>query len=151
MTPVLDLALNAADGALRTLFARPRASRACPTVPAQATELSKKMQGIFTQGAGVTWVDTTAGSGARGPLTINIEDSPLWPATNKIGKQTASASDFMWTLWSVGNDNSLDFTTATYWVGGTIPTYINDHKRSNLNPAPDSGSLGRSPRTAWAA
>ena len=40
MTPVLDLALNAADGALRTLFARPRASRACPTVPAQATELS---------------------------------------------------------------------------------------------------------------
>lgn len=40
MTPVLDLALNAADGALRTLFAKPRASRACPTVPAQATELS---------------------------------------------------------------------------------------------------------------
>ena len=40
MTPVLDLALNAADGALRTLFARPRASRTCPTVPAQATELS---------------------------------------------------------------------------------------------------------------
>ena len=40
MTPVLDLALNAADGALRTLFAKPRASRTCPTVPAQATDLS---------------------------------------------------------------------------------------------------------------
>lgn len=40
MTPVLDLALNAADGALRTLFAQPRASRTCPTVPAQPTELS---------------------------------------------------------------------------------------------------------------
>ena len=40
MTPVLDLALNAADSALRTLFAKPRASRTCPTVPAQATELS---------------------------------------------------------------------------------------------------------------
>ena len=40
MTAVLDLALNAADGALRTLFAKPRASRTCPTVPAQATELS---------------------------------------------------------------------------------------------------------------
>ncbi|MEO7400294.1 MAG: 2-polyprenyl-3-methyl-6-methoxy-1,4-benzoquinone monooxygenase [Polaromonas sp.] len=40
MTPVIDLALNAADGALRTLFAKPRASRTCPTVPAQATELS---------------------------------------------------------------------------------------------------------------
>lgn len=40
MTPAIDLALNAADGALRTLFAKPRASRDCPTVPAQATELS---------------------------------------------------------------------------------------------------------------
>ena len=36
----LDLALNAVDGALRTLFAKPHASRPCPTVPSQATELS---------------------------------------------------------------------------------------------------------------
>jgi len=41
MTTALDLALNAADGALRTLFAKPHASRACPTVPAQATELNQ--------------------------------------------------------------------------------------------------------------
>lgn len=40
MTTALDLALNAADGALRTLFAKPHAARACPTVPAQATDLS---------------------------------------------------------------------------------------------------------------
>ena len=40
MTPTLDSALNAADGALRTLFAKPHASRACPTVAGQATELS---------------------------------------------------------------------------------------------------------------
>ena len=40
MSAVLDLALNAADGALRTLFAKPRASRTCPTVPAQPTSLS---------------------------------------------------------------------------------------------------------------
>ncbi len=40
MTPSLDLALNAADCALRTLFAKPRASRACPTLADQATELS---------------------------------------------------------------------------------------------------------------
>jgi ubiquinone biosynthesis monooxygenase Coq7 len=40
MTTALDTALNAADGALRTLFAQPRASRTCPTVPAQATKLS---------------------------------------------------------------------------------------------------------------
>lgn len=40
MTPALDTALNAADSALRTLFARPRASRICPTVPSQSTELS---------------------------------------------------------------------------------------------------------------
>ena len=40
MTTALDLALNAADGALRTLFAKPRASRICPTVPSQTTELS---------------------------------------------------------------------------------------------------------------
>lgn len=40
MTLSLDLALNAADSALRTLFAKPRASRACPTLPEQATELS---------------------------------------------------------------------------------------------------------------
>ena len=40
MTTSLDIALNAADGALRTLFAKPHASRACPTVPSQVTELS---------------------------------------------------------------------------------------------------------------
>ena len=40
MTTALDLALNAADGALRTLFAKPHASRTCPTVPARATDLS---------------------------------------------------------------------------------------------------------------
>ena len=40
MTPALDTALNAADSALRTLFAKPRASRTCPTLPGQSTELS---------------------------------------------------------------------------------------------------------------
>ncbi|MFC5521320.1 2-polyprenyl-3-methyl-6-methoxy-1,4-benzoquinone monooxygenase [Polaromonas jejuensis] len=40
MNSVLDTALNAADGALRTLFATPRASRTCPTVADQRTELS---------------------------------------------------------------------------------------------------------------
>ncbi|CDS51361.1 2-octaprenyl-3-methyl-6-methoxy-1,4-benzoquinol hydroxylase [Polaromonas sp. CG9_12] len=39
-TTALDQALNIADGALRTLFAKPHASRTCPTVPSQATELS---------------------------------------------------------------------------------------------------------------
>ncbi|MDP3171324.1 MAG: 2-polyprenyl-3-methyl-6-methoxy-1,4-benzoquinone monooxygenase [Polaromonas sp.] len=36
----MDTLLNAADSALRTLFARPHASRHCPTVAAQATELT---------------------------------------------------------------------------------------------------------------
>jgi len=40
MTTALDTALNAADGALRTLFAAPRASRPCPTVPGEKTELA---------------------------------------------------------------------------------------------------------------
>ncbi|MEO7887458.1 2-polyprenyl-3-methyl-6-methoxy-1,4-benzoquinone monooxygenase [Polaromonas sp.] len=40
MTTALDTALNAADGALRTLFAAPRASRTCPTVPGEKTELT---------------------------------------------------------------------------------------------------------------
>jgi ubiquinone biosynthesis monooxygenase Coq7 len=40
MTTALDTALNAADGALRTLFATPRASRTCPTVPGEKTELA---------------------------------------------------------------------------------------------------------------
>jgi ubiquinone biosynthesis monooxygenase Coq7 len=40
MNPALDTVLNAADGALRTLFAKPRASRTCPTVPSQSTALS---------------------------------------------------------------------------------------------------------------
>ena len=42
MTTALDLALNAADGALRTLFAKPRASRTCPTVPSEASDLSRQ-------------------------------------------------------------------------------------------------------------
>lgn len=36
----MDHLLSTADAALRTLFARPRASRACPTLPAEDTVLS---------------------------------------------------------------------------------------------------------------
>ena len=36
----MDTFFIAADSALRTLFAKPRATRACPTLPGQATELS---------------------------------------------------------------------------------------------------------------
>ena len=36
----MDAVLSAADGALRTLFAAPRALRACPTVPGDETVLS---------------------------------------------------------------------------------------------------------------
>jgi ubiquinone biosynthesis monooxygenase Coq7 len=35
----MDTLLNAADSALRTLFARPHASRDCPTLPGQTTQL----------------------------------------------------------------------------------------------------------------
>lgn len=37
----MDALLQAADTALRTLFARPHASQPCPTVPEQSTELSE--------------------------------------------------------------------------------------------------------------
>ena len=37
---VMDKYLIVADAALRTLFAKPRAARACPTLPDQSTELS---------------------------------------------------------------------------------------------------------------
>lgn len=37
----MDTFFIAADSALRTLFAKPRATRACPTLPGQATELSR--------------------------------------------------------------------------------------------------------------
>lgn len=40
MSRTLDSLLGAADGALRTLFAAPRALRACPTVPEQETTLN---------------------------------------------------------------------------------------------------------------
>lgn len=40
MNRPIDAFLSAADGALRTLFASPRALRACPTVPADDTDLS---------------------------------------------------------------------------------------------------------------
>jgi ubiquinone biosynthesis monooxygenase Coq7 len=40
MTRSIDAFLGAADGALRTLFATPRALRACPTVPGDDTVLS---------------------------------------------------------------------------------------------------------------
>jgi ubiquinone biosynthesis monooxygenase Coq7 len=36
----MDLLLSTADAALRTLFATPRASQACPTLPLEGTELS---------------------------------------------------------------------------------------------------------------
>ena len=36
----MDAFLTTADAALRTLFAKPRASRTCPTVPGQETQLS---------------------------------------------------------------------------------------------------------------
>ncbi|MCY7369937.1 MAG: demethoxyubiquinone hydroxylase family protein, partial [Polaromonas sp.] len=41
MTTLFDMGLQAADGALRTLFAEPRATRVCPTVPGESTALSE--------------------------------------------------------------------------------------------------------------
>ena len=46
----MDTLLNAADSALRTLFAKPHASRSCPTVSGQTTELSgadKALAGVL--------------------------------------------------------------------------------------------------------
>lgn len=40
MTTATDTLITAADNALRTLFAKPQARRACPTLAAQSTELS---------------------------------------------------------------------------------------------------------------
>lgn len=40
----IDSLLNAADSALRTLFAKPRAAQACPTLPDQTTALSPEEQ-----------------------------------------------------------------------------------------------------------
>ena len=37
---VIDPIISAADQALRTVFSRPRATRACPTLPAESSELS---------------------------------------------------------------------------------------------------------------
>jgi 3-demethoxyubiquinol 3-hydroxylase len=42
MTSAIELGLQAADSALRTLFAEPRASRVCPTVAEQSTELNTR-------------------------------------------------------------------------------------------------------------
>ena len=42
MNTLLDTALTATDNALRTLFAKPRASRPCPTVAATPTELNTR-------------------------------------------------------------------------------------------------------------
>jgi ubiquinone biosynthesis monooxygenase Coq7 len=39
MDTLLNTAITAADNALRTLFAKPRASRSCPTLPSEPTEL----------------------------------------------------------------------------------------------------------------
>jgi ubiquinone biosynthesis monooxygenase Coq7 len=39
MDTLLNTAITAADNALRTLFAKPHASRPCPTLPAEPTEL----------------------------------------------------------------------------------------------------------------
>ena len=52
MTPIrrIDSALIALDSALRTLFAKPRASRSCPTLPGEATHLGaeeKKLSGAL--------------------------------------------------------------------------------------------------------
>ena len=37
---MIDTILATADAALRTMFATPHASRACPTLPGQASQLS---------------------------------------------------------------------------------------------------------------
>jgi 3-demethoxyubiquinol 3-hydroxylase len=46
MNPTLDIVLNTADNALRTLFAKPGARRTCPTVPEHDTELTTQDKGL---------------------------------------------------------------------------------------------------------
>ena len=44
MDTLLNNAITATDNALRTLFAKPHATRACPTVPAEPTELNAEQK-----------------------------------------------------------------------------------------------------------
>ena len=44
MDTLLNTAITATDNALRTLFAKPRASRACPTLPAEPTALDAEQK-----------------------------------------------------------------------------------------------------------
>ena len=46
MKTTLDQVLDTADGALRTLFAKPRALRVCPTLPDQTTTLTREDKAI---------------------------------------------------------------------------------------------------------
>ena len=46
MDTPLNNALNAADSALRTLFAHPRASRPCPTLPSEVTQLDDAQKAL---------------------------------------------------------------------------------------------------------
>jgi hypothetical protein len=79
MATALDTALNAADGALRTLFAAPRASRTCPTVPGEKTELvaqDKARSGALMRVNHVGEVCAQAESTSCRPAVKRVTTSP---------------------------------------------------------------------------
>ena len=70
----MDVLIKAADHALRTLFATPRASRPCPTVPSQNTDLSstdKALAGSLMRVNHVGEVCAQALYAAQGIVTKN--------------------------------------------------------------------------------
>ncbi|MES2401204.1 MAG: 2-polyprenyl-3-methyl-6-methoxy-1,4-benzoquinone monooxygenase [Pseudomonadota bacterium] len=73
----MDTLINAADGALRTLFARPRASRPCPTVAGDATALTNPEKALAGALMRVNHVGEVCAQALYAAQAISTQDPAL--------------------------------------------------------------------------
>ena len=73
----MDSLINAADGALRTLFARPRATRPCPTVAGDSTELTDPEKSLAGALMRVNHVGEVCAQALYAAQAISTQDADL--------------------------------------------------------------------------
>jgi ubiquinone biosynthesis monooxygenase Coq7 len=96
MTTPLDTLLNSADAALRTLFATPHASRACPTLPGQTSELSAEEKELAGALMRVNHVGEVCAQALYASQALSTRNSALRAHFERAGAE--ETDHLAWTL-----------------------------------------------------
>ena len=114
----MDPLINAADGALRTLFARPRASRPCPTVAGDATELTNPEKALAGALMRVNHVGEVCAQALYAAQAISTQDPAL--RQQFIAASEEETDHLAWTRQRLDELGARPSLLNPLWYAGTF-------------------------------